>query len=78
MVDGEVDSASKMSREDASSAVQRVPGTATRRDSGLTALILGCFAAGWFSWTPEALTFPTDSGVDFSVQATAEMCLSDS
>ncbi len=51
---GEVDSASKMSREDASSAVQRVPGTATRRDSGLTALILGCFAAGWFSWTPEA------------------------
>ena len=25
----------------------------TRRDSGLTALILGCFAAAWFSWTPD-------------------------
>ena len=36
------------------SAVHSAPSGATRRDGGLTALILGFFAAGWFSWTPEA------------------------
>ncbi len=30
------------------------PGAGARNDSGLTALVLGFFAAGWFSWTPEA------------------------
>jgi hypothetical protein len=40
--------------DDVTSAVQRAPSVATRRDSGLTALILGFFAAGWFSWTPKA------------------------
>jgi hypothetical protein len=39
---------------DDSCGAQSAPGVATRRDTGLTALILGCFAAGWFSWTPEA------------------------
>ena len=36
------------------STTRAAPGVATRRDSGLTELILGLFAAGWFSWTPEA------------------------
>lgn len=40
--------------DDVTSTVQGAPSVATRRDSGLTALILGFFAAGWFSWTPEA------------------------
>jgi hypothetical protein len=40
--------------DDVTSAVHSPPSVATRRDSGLTGLILGFFAAGWFSWTPEA------------------------
>ena len=28
--------------------------SARKRDSGLTAAVLGFFAAGWFSWTPDA------------------------
>ena len=54
MPDPAVGSATKMPHDDVTSATRSAPGVATRRDSGLTALILGFFAAVWLNWTPEA------------------------
>lgn len=54
MPDPAVGSATKMPHDDVTSATRSAPGVATRRDSGLTALILGFFAAAWLNWTPEA------------------------
>lgn len=54
MPDRALDSRTETSADDATRAVAIGLGVTTRRDSGLTVLILGLFSAAWSSWTPEA------------------------